>query len=302
MKSKYIWSMLIIAALIILTWGESCNYEINESSQAEADTIATSSEQLSKVELINISQNINDGSKEILNVQDKYNYEFRSIKSYQYKSVIYIRLREPLGEAELKEIAQYTHKDFPPDKRLLIFYLLPGTDIADGAWATSHYDPKLEIEILKTPEDIEAKQKVKKTINSPWKESYRDISVSVEGKFSNSATKDSPLWVEIQITNSGHIYLYLYEYSNSKPPHRSAEKPMYNFSLFAKTKFLCRNIRPSDSYEVGDATHSEGIRLSGELAKKVISTLKESNRKVYFMITMGSSSTYSFYLPSIIDI
>ncbi len=76
---------------------------------------------------------------------------------------------------------------------------------------------------------------------------------------------------------------------------------MYDFSLYVsgyKNEYLCYEIRPNDSYEVGDATHSEGIRLSGRLAKKVINILKKSNGKVYFSLTMGSSSTYNFYLSS----
>ncbi|MCD4746505.1 MAG: hypothetical protein K8R58_09410 [Bacteroidales bacterium] len=142
---------------------------------------------------------------------------------------------------------------------------------------------------------------IEKIRNRPWQESYSYIRESVEGKFSNSATKDSQLWVEIQINKKSYVYLYLYEYSNSKPSNRTAEKPMYDFSLYVsgyKNEYLCYEIRPNDSYEVGDATHSEGIRLSGGLAKKVINILKKSNGEVYFSLTMGSSSTYNFYLSS----
>lgn len=142
---------------------------------------------------------------------------------------------------------------------------------------------------------------IEKIRNRPWQESYGYIRESVEGEFSNSATKDSPLWVEIKINKEGDVYLYLYEYSNSKPSNRTAEKPMYDFSLYVsgyKNEYLCYEIRPNDNYEVSDATHSEGIRLSGGLAKKVKNILKKSNGEVYFSLTMGSSSTYKFYLSS----
>jgi|APSaa5957512622_1039677.scaffolds.fasta_scaffold40238_2 hypothetical protein len=142
---------------------------------------------------------------------------------------------------------------------------------------------------------------IEKIRNRPWQESYDHVSESVEGKFSNSATKDSPLWIEMQINKEGYVYLFMYEYSNSKPSNRTAKKPMYDFSLYVsgyKNEYLCYEIRPNDSYEVGDATHSEGIRLSGGLAKKVINTFKKSTGKVYFSITMSSSSTYNFYLTS----
>ena len=144
---------------------------------------------------------------------------------------------------------------------------------------------------------------IEKIKNRPWKKSCGYLKTSTRGKFSNSATKDSPLWVEIEINNKGYIYLYIYEYSDYKPSNRSAEKPMYDFSIYVyerdgKSEFLCYEIRPNDSYEVSDATHSEGIRISGGLAKKVINTLKRSKKKVYFSITMGSSSTYEFNLSS----
>lgn len=147
----------------------------------------------------------------------------------------------------------------------------------------------------------QSKNYIEKIRNRPWQESYGYIRESVKGKFSNSATKDSPLWVEIQINKKGDVYLYLYEYSDTKPSGRSAEKPMYDFSLYVsgyKKEYLCYEIRPSDSYQVSNATHSEGIRLSGGLAKKVKNILRKSKGEVYFSLTMGSSSTYNFYLSS----
>ena len=142
---------------------------------------------------------------------------------------------------------------------------------------------------------------IEKIRDRPWKESYGYLRTTVQGKFSNSATKDSPLWVEIRFSNKGDIYLYMYEYSDSKPSNRSAEKPMYDFSLYVvgyKSEYLCYKIRPSDSFEVNEATHSEGINLSGGLAKKVRNILEKSNENVKFMITMGSSATYEFKLSS----
>jgi hypothetical protein len=143
---------------------------------------------------------------------------------------------------------------------------------------------------------------IDKIQNKPWNKTIEGIKETSKGKFSNSATKDSPLWVEFLINKKGDIYLYMYEYSSSKPINRSAVKPSYNFSLYVsgyKSEFLCYEIRPKDSYVVSEATHSEGIRISGSLAEDVINTLKKSKDKVYFSITMGSSSTYNFYLNSV---
>jgi hypothetical protein len=143
------WIGIVLAIVIVLAIFKTCVNDtdnINESIPIDT-TISDTNEVIHKKE-----------PEQVTNVQKKYKYEFRSIKSYgPYKRIIYIRLREQLGEPELKEIAQQIRKDYPSDKRLLIFYLLPDTDIADGAWATSHYEPNLEINILGTPEEQEAK-------------------------------------------------------------------------------------------------------------------------------------------------
>jgi len=101
--------------------------------------------------------------KQDISVQEKYKYEFRSIKSYgPQKCEIWVRLKGQLTEPELKEIANQVRKDHHSYQRLFIFYLLPGTDIADGAWATSHYNPDIKIEIIGATKEQEEKLKKNK--------------------------------------------------------------------------------------------------------------------------------------------
>jgi hypothetical protein len=143
----------------------------------------------------------------------------------------------------------------------------------------------------------------------PWSisKSNESIMTSVKGTFSNSATKDSPLWVEMVLKKNSvnklvYVYLYLYEYSTSHPVNRSAEKPRYDFSLYINNgitkEHLCYKINPRSTVRVSDATHSEGIRLAANLAEGVVAALKNATREVYFYITMGSSSTYHFYIDT----
>jgi hypothetical protein len=138
---------------------------------------------------------------------------------------------------------------------------------------------------------------IKKIQNRPWQKSYNYIFTPVLGRFSNSATQNSPLWVELRVHKKGDVYLYMYEYSDSKPSNRSALKPMYDFTLIVlgyKQEALCFEVRPRDSAEINDASHSEGIQFAGRLAQKIITTLTKSKGGVHFSIRMGSSSTYDF--------
>jgi len=131
--------------------------------------------------------------------------------------------------------------------------------------------------------------------NRPWKNIYGGgLTTTLEGEFSNSATKDSPLWVEMTIYNRNQIWLDLYEYSSAKPSDRTSEKPSYNFTLYVDGEYLCQNVRPEEYYGIDEASHSEGIVISGKLAKRMIERIKKAENSCYIVIHMGSSSTYSF--------
>ena len=136
---------------------------------------------------------------------------------------------------------------------------------------------------------------IKEIENRPWKNKFGGgLTTSLKGEFSNSATKDSPLWVEMTIYNHNQIWLDLYEYSSSKPSDKTSEKPSYNFSLYVDGEYLCRNVRPKNYYGIDEASHSEGIVISGKLAKRMIERIKKAKNSCYISINMGSSSTYNF--------
>ena len=96
------------------------------------------------------------------------------------------------------------------------------------------------------------------------------------------------------IYNHNQIWLDLYEYSSSKPSDKTSEKPSYNFSLYVDGEYLCRNVRPKNYYGIDEASHSEGIVISGKLAKRMIERIKKAKNSCYISINMGSSSTYNF--------
>ena len=66
------------------------------------------------------------------------------------KLALDVRLGRAVEEAELQKLAEYLHQEHGGHrhKRTFICYVLPGMKAGAGAWATTHFDPSLEVEIL----------------------------------------------------------------------------------------------------------------------------------------------------------
>lgn len=65
------------------------------------------------------------------------------------KRSLEVRLEAPASEAELTAIAkQLRASDTADYPATFILYYLPGMEPGAGAWATSHFDPELEVHIL----------------------------------------------------------------------------------------------------------------------------------------------------------
>lgn len=65
-----------------------------------------------------------------------------------YKNNIYLSIQDKLTEQQLTEVAQHIREMYSEYTNLFIFYNLPENEIGSGAWATSHFTPALEIQIL----------------------------------------------------------------------------------------------------------------------------------------------------------
>lgn len=68
-----------------------------------------------------------------------------------------IRLSKRISEKEIELIAQDIKKENPGFDRYFILYYLPDMKIGTGAWATSHYNPNLSVEILGISDEEEEK-------------------------------------------------------------------------------------------------------------------------------------------------
>lgn len=64
------------------------------------------------------------------------------------KRTVDVRLPYPIRESELRVIAEEIHATAPRFDRVFIAYWLPNMKPGTGAWATSHYDPTLEVRVL----------------------------------------------------------------------------------------------------------------------------------------------------------
>ena len=59
-----------------------------------------------------------------------------------------LRVYEILDEEAIRRIAYYFRNKYPQYKRVFILYYLPNMPVGEGAWAISHFEPELHLQIL----------------------------------------------------------------------------------------------------------------------------------------------------------
>lgn len=64
------------------------------------------------------------------------------------KRSIVVRIAEPLSEADLSRVAiELKRREFRDFERTFIEYYLPDMKVGAGAWATTHFNPELEVRV-----------------------------------------------------------------------------------------------------------------------------------------------------------
>ena len=117
-----------------------------------------------KEENIESSKNTNDINYKI--IKEEKNQALKKVN-------ITIRLNKEINEEKLKSLALKLKKERPEFEKLWISYLLPEHEDGKGAWATTHFTPKLEVKILgatKESSDELNNKKVTGNILSVWKD------------------------------------------------------------------------------------------------------------------------------------
>ena len=137
------------------------------------------------------------------------------------KNQLTVELSEKLTEDQVATLAEKLFKSKDKQRRFYIFYLLPGMKDGSGAWATSHFDPDLKIDIIgATPKEEAsantAADKVDGEIVGKWHEEQytsanyvifkKDNRIFIRTIFKNGQTSDEEL--KSKKVSSGTRYDY----------------------------------------------------------------------------------------------
>ena len=137
------------------------------------------------------------------------------------KNQLTIEINEKLTEGQVATLAEKLYKSKDKQRRFYIFYLLPGMKDGSGAWATSHFDPDLKIDITgATPKEEAsvnaAAEKVEGDIIGKWHEEQytsadyvifkKDNKTSIRTIFKNGQTSDEELKSKKTINSTRYDY------------------------------------------------------------------------------------------------
>ena len=109
---------------------------------------------------------------------EHFSYKIIEDKSNEIldKNQLSLEISQKISIGQLATLASKLYKSKPKRKRFYMFYFLPGMKKNAGAWAITHFDPDLKIEILGTSSGDDTKNELKanKRINGEvigkWKE------------------------------------------------------------------------------------------------------------------------------------
>ena len=141
------------------------------------------------------------------------------------KNELTVEINKKITTEQIATLADKFYSSKPKQRRFYIFYLLPGMKKDAGAWAISHFDPQLKIEILgaTVKEEIASKKlvdEVEGKVLGKWHEEQSTsadyVMFKKDGKtfmkmiFKNGQTIDDEL--KVKKVNSGTRY----DYKNGK--------------------------------------------------------------------------------------
>lgn len=85
--------------------------------------------------------------KEPLPIDFSYKIVEEKTNNSLEKNELTVEINKKISIGQIATLAEEFYLSKPKQRRFYIFYLLPGMKIGSGAWATSHYNPELRIEI-----------------------------------------------------------------------------------------------------------------------------------------------------------
>lgn len=129
----------------------------------------------------NSNNSVDNNTSDAVSIPDNVNIpgdiNYSIVKEQEFpiynKTSIEVRLNKATSEDVLKKIGTEIQRDRKEFSKVYIFYYLPEMIIGNGAWATSHFDPNLKVDIIGgTVEEISKleAQSVSGEILKKWKD------------------------------------------------------------------------------------------------------------------------------------
>lgn len=156
MKKAKVISNLVVAVIALLVVGFAYKSLSNSSVPKHSTYPEIHSDQESSVN--SSTSNVSD-LETSLNKEKSYESDFK-VEGFGFKIInessipgvkysFDIRLNEKTSTKELTKIANHLRSQLGQEyEKIFIVYYLPGMKIGSGGWATSHFDPSLEVNIL----------------------------------------------------------------------------------------------------------------------------------------------------------
>jgi len=103
-----------------------------------------------RLESVDYGQNVKSTGDNSTQTEDEVTYSIINSDTYlDWKRSLDVRLNKKVSERTLRTIALRLKAQDPRNyERTFICYYLPDMKVGSGAWATTHFDPNLEIKIL----------------------------------------------------------------------------------------------------------------------------------------------------------
>lgn len=160
--------------------------------------------------------------KEPLPENFSYNIIEDNSNSALEKNQLTIEINQKLSEGQIATLAEELFNSKEKQRRFYIFYLLPGMKNGSGAWAFSHFDPELEIQILGSTShqdnivNVKADEKIDGEVIGKWREEQytssnyiifkKDSKIFIRTIYKNGQTSDEEL--KEKKVNNGTRYDY----------------------------------------------------------------------------------------------
>lgn len=134
-------------------------------------------------------------------IKEEKNYVFK-------KTNIEIRLEKEIDIKQLHDVASKLKRERPALEKLWVFYYLPKNNTNNGAWATTHFSPDLEVKILGASKESSKELDIKTVsgeVLGVWKDNDAMIPNRVFLVKENNMLYMKTLYAKSSLTEAGEL-------------------------------------------------------------------------------------------------